>query len=1079
MAKILIVDDNATNRKLLVTILGHEGHAIFEAVDGEDGLSMARAEEPDLVISDILMPSMDGFEFVRRLRADPKLSHTAVIFHTAHYHEREARQLAQSCQVARVVLNPSVAAEILGAVRETLAGTPTRSADSGMVEFDREHLQLLTNKLSQHAGELRAANARLAALTELNVQLASERDPFKLLDNVCNSARSLLGSKYAVLAVGDVTTDETLMFSTSGLNLGVHAPARPRLNSGALGRVVTQRQPWRISGSRALQVDSGLPDSYPEASAFLAVPLSSLTRTYGWLCLADKIGADGFSVDDEEAARVLGALVGRIYEYGKLFRDVQDHSTRLQVEMARRERATSELRASEERFRQVADNIQDVFFIMTADYSQTLYVSPAYEQIWGQPCSSLYENPTAWANAIHPDDKDRVRAETQWDAGGTATNGEIEYRIIRPDRAIRWILTRTYKIPGDEATPARSVEVAADITERRQAEARVEHLNRVYAMLSGINSLIVRATERDQLLREACRLAVDSGHFRGAWCGWYDATGEVTPVAWAGDAPNLVARVRPEGAPGSHGDTIFTKVLQLNKPVICDDLGVVITRRLDLQEMIGRGYRAMVVLPLVIADTAVGCLTLVTDQLDFFDDEEMRLLNELASDISFALDHIRKADKLNYFAYYDALTGLANRTFFHQRLAQYVSTAQRNNDKLALVIMDPQRLESINDTFGRHMGDQVLRQIAERFSSSVGEVNKIGRLSGEHFAAVIEDIHYEGDVARTLEEWWKRCWDAPFILDGHEMRMSATAGIAVFPADGSDAEALLRNADAALKKAKLTGRKHLFYTRGLSEGIVERHSLETKLHHALEHDEFVLHYQPKVDLLTRRITGVEALLRWQSPEGGLVAPMKFIPLLEETGMIAQVGLWVLRQACSDRSLWLERGLSAPRIAVNVSTVQLRRDDFIRSTSNILRASGSEAGIDIEVTESMIMNDIIDSTAKLATLRDLGVRVSIDDFGTGYSSLAYLAKLPVEELKIDRSFVASMLDDSTALTLVSTIISLAHALKLEVVAEGVETEEQAKTLQLLRCDQMQGYLISKPLSFIDMTAYLGTSRKAVA
>src|SRR5450755_3935809 len=216
MAKILIVDDSATNRKLVVTILGHEGHAIFEAVDGEDGLSMARAEEPDLVISDILMPSMDGFEFVRRLRADPKLGHTTVIFHTAHYHEREARQLAQSCQVAHVVLKPSVAAEILGAVRETLAGTPTRSNGANMADFDREHLELLTNKLSQHVGELRAANARLAALTELNVQLASERDPFKLLDNVCNSARSLLGSKYAVLAVGDVTTDETLMFSTSG-----------------------------------------------------------------------------------------------------------------------------------------------------------------------------------------------------------------------------------------------------------------------------------------------------------------------------------------------------------------------------------------------------------------------------------------------------------------------------------------------------------------------------------------------------------------------------------------------------------------------------------------------------------------------------------------------------------------------------------------------------------------------------------------------------------------------------------------------------------------------------------------------
>jgi diguanylate cyclase (GGDEF)-like protein/PAS domain S-box-containing protein len=1076
MAKILIVDDNATNRKLVVTILGHAGYATLEAVDGVDALTMARAEQPDLVISDILMPSMDGFEFVRRLRADSKVAHTPVIFHTAHYHEREALNLARSCQVARVVVKPSVAAEILNAVRETLAGTPAAPNDAVSEGFDRKHLELLTNKLSQHAAELRAANARLAALTELNVQLASERDPFKLLESVCNGARDLLGSKYAVLAVREIAGDDTLMFSTSGLTVDNSVAARPHVYSGALGRVVTEARPWRISVDSGQNIASGLPDSYPAASAFLAVPLSSLTRTYGWLCLADKVGADGFSAEDEQVLGVLGAQVGRIYENGKLYREMQAQATRLQVEMANRERAMLELRASEERFRQVAENIQDVFFIQTADYSQTLYVSPAYEQIWGRPCSSLYENSTAWTDAIHPDDQQRVRAATGWDAGGTSGNGSIEYRIVRPDGAVRWILARTFQIPGDAGTAARSVGVATDITERRQAEARVEHLNRVYAMLSGVNSLIVRVTERDELLREACRLAVDSGRFKSAWCGWYDDTGQVTAIAWAGDAPTLLPRIWPEIAPVNHGDTIFTTVSRLNQPVICDDLGVVVTRVLDLKAMSHSGHRAMVVLPLVVADKSVGCLTLVTDELAFFDEDEMRLLNELAGDISFGLDHIEKADKLHYFAYYDALTGLANRTFFHQRLAQYVSTAQRSNRKLALVIADPQRFESINDTFGRHVGDQILRQIAERFIGSVGDPNKVGRISGEHFAAVIEDIGYEGDVARTVDEWWKQCWDAPFVVDGHEARISATAGIAMFPLDGGDAEALLRNAEAALKNAKATSKKQLFYTRGLSEGIAERHSLEIKLHQALEHEEFVLHYQPKVDLQTRRVTGVEALLRWQSPDAGLVQPMKFIPLLEQTGLIAQVGLWVLRKACADRSLWLERGLNAPRVAVNVSTVQLRRDDFIRTTSNILRSSGTEAGIDIEVTESMIMDDIVDSTGKLATLRDLGVRVSIDDFGTGYSSLAYLAKLPVGELKIDRSFVASMLDDSSALTLVSTIISLAHALKLEVVAEGVETEEQAKILHLLRCDQMQGYLISKPLSFDDMTAFLAKSRK---
>src|ERR1700733_3641384 len=356
MAKILIVDDNATNRKLVVTILGHAGHATLEAADGEDGLMMARAEHPDLVISDILMPSMDGFEFVRRLRLDSKVGHTAVIFHTAHYHEREAHNLAKSCQVARVVVKPSVAAEILNAVRETLAGTPAASNGAVSEQFDREHLELLTNKLSQHAADLRATNARLAALTELNVRLASERDPFKLLESVCEGARNLLGSKYAVLAVRDIASDDTLMFSTSGLSVDDRAAARPQVHSGALGRVVTEGRPWRVSVAKGQNIASGLPDSYPTASAFLAVPLSSLTRTYGWLCLADKISAD-----DEQVLSVLGAQVGRIYENGKLYREMQNQATRLQVEMANRDRTMLELRASEERFRQGAENIQDVF----------------------------------------------------------------------------------------------------------------------------------------------------------------------------------------------------------------------------------------------------------------------------------------------------------------------------------------------------------------------------------------------------------------------------------------------------------------------------------------------------------------------------------------------------------------------------------------------------------------------------------------------------------------------------------------------------------------------------------------------
>jgi diguanylate cyclase len=453
----------------------------------------------------------------------------------------------------------------------------------------------------------------------------------------------------------------------------------------------------------------------------------------------------------------------------------------------------------------------------------------------------------------------------------------------------------------------------------------------------------------------------------------------------------------------------------------------------------------------------------------------MRLLGELAGDVSFALDHIEKAERLNYLAYYDALTGLANRTLFHERLGLHVSGAARSNRKLALVIVDPERFASVNDSLGRSAGDQLLRQIAERFTASVGDHDCIGRLGSDQFAAVIPDFRDEGELARLVEEWWRNWLATPFSLDGRELTIAAKAGIALFPGDGEDADTLMRSAEAALTNAKSSGKRYAYYAPHLTEHLAERLALENRMRHALENEEFVLHYQPKVDLTTRRLMGVEALIRWQNPELGLVPPAKFIPLMEENGFIVEVGAWVLRQACLDRSRWLERRVNAPRVAINVSTVQLQREDFVRTFSNLLKLAGSEAGIDIEVTESLLMANAADNMGKLTEIRNLGVGIALDDFGTGYSSLAYLTKMPVQTLKIDRSFIISMLDDPDTMTLVSMIISLAHALKLDTVAEGVESEEHAKILRLLRCDQMQGYLISKPLAFDDMSAYLARAR----
>ncbi len=419
MAKILIVDDNALNRKLLASLLHHEGHETLEAVDGKDALEAVRKGKPQLVMSDILMPTMDGYEFVRQLRADAEFNETPVIFHTAHYHEREAQRLAQVCGVARVLAKPSESAEILLAVEQALAGLRPSGARPLAAEFDRQHLQLVTDKLSQNAMELRAANARFAALIELNVQLASERDPRVLLERVCHAARDLMGAKYAVLAIARAADGAAGLFATSGLDLGGDPAQRPSLQAGLLGEVFAQRRPLRVFNKHARRTDIGLPECYPPARAFLVTPLCSLTRTYGWLCLADKLGAEGFSAEDERIIATLGAQVGRIYENGSLYREVEQHAAQLLVEMEKRESAAAELRESEMRFRQLAENIQDVFFIVSADYSQTFYLSPAYERIWGRPRDAVYENAMAWADSIHPEDQARVRAATQ-ERGGEA-----------------------------------------------------------------------------------------------------------------------------------------------------------------------------------------------------------------------------------------------------------------------------------------------------------------------------------------------------------------------------------------------------------------------------------------------------------------------------------------------------------------------------------------------------------------------------------------------------------------------------------------------------------------------------------
>lgn len=734
----------------------------------------------------------------------------------------------------------------------------------------------------------------------------------------------------------------------------------------------------------------------------------------------------------------------------------------MHIDVSEKRQAEETLRMSEARFREMAETIRDVFFLRDS-VGRMLYVSPAYAEIWGYSCESLYANPDSWADALHPEDRTATLNITR--RGLLAGVFEVEHRIVRPDGSIRWIESRGFPVRDAAGTVVRIAGVATDITARKCAELGMQRLNRVNAVLSQINGLIVRARDRDELFEDACRIAVEAGGFRMAWIGLVDRTAmKLVPVASAG-AGRFLADVEErmmllDDAPSGYDPSAIA--MRERKTVLINDVANA-TQIRDADPYLERGIRSLVSLPLMIDAAAVGVLGLHAPEAGFFDEAEMKLLLELAQDIAFAIDHIDKQERLNYLAYYDALTGLANRSLFIERVSQYMKTAAAAGYSLAIFLVDLERFKYFNDSLGRPAGDALLRQVAGWLTHSIGDASLLARLGADQFAVILPAVRNEGDVARLLEKLMAVFVDQSFQLEDDTYRVAARTGVALFPQDGNEADALFLHAEAALKNAKAGGDRYLFYSQKMTETMVGKLTLENQLRQAIDREEFVLHYQPKASFANGKLASAEALIRWNDPRIGQVLPNRFIPVLEETGLIHEAGRWVLRKAIANYLHWRDTGLPAVRIAVNVSALQLRDLGFIAELEEALAVDArAAAGLELEITESLIMADVKHSISTLQAVRAMGVTVAIDDFGTGFSSLSYLVKLPVDTLKIDRSFVVAMTDSSQGQSLVTTIINLAHSLKLNVVAEGVETEEQSRLLRLLGCDEMQGYLFSKPL-----------------
>lgn len=443
----------------------------------------------------------------------------------------------------------------------------------------------------------------------------------------------------------------------------------------------------------------------------------------------------------------------------------------------------------------------------------------------------------------------------------------------------------------------------------------------------------------------------------------------------------------------------------------------------------------------------------------------------------------RVEERIRNLAYFDGLTQLPNRHYFSENVSKALHHAKRHNRVLGVLSMDLDQFKRINDTLGHSVGDRLLQAVAGRLQEGIraqdtlalGEPDAtlgLARLGGDEFCILLTEISQFHDAARVARRIVESL-SVAFVIDDNELFVTTSIGIALYPLDGDDAETLIKNADAAMYYAKSQGRNNYqFYGKTMNSRALEKLAMESQLRKAIERSEFELHFQPKLDLRTSRVSGAEALIRWRHPELGMVPPIDFIPLAEESGLIVPIGEWVLRAACEESMQWQSQGLPPVHVAVNISSPHFRHSGLLPMVARVLHETGLPPEcVEVEVTESMLMDDMETTLATLHRLKDMGLRLAIDDFGTGYSSLAYLKRFPLDALKIDRSFVKDTPAAADDAAITSAIIAMAHSLKLEVVAEGVETEAQLEFLRARGCEYVQGYLISRPVPAPDFRALL--------
>lgn len=733
-----------------------------------------------------------------------------------------------------------------------------------------------------------------------------------------------------------------------------------------------------------------------------------------------------------------------------------------QAEMTRaRDLAEEMLRARESRLRDIINTSNAWIWECDADARYT-FSSPSVRQVLG------YDDHDVLGRTVHgychPDDEAAFRALFDSLKRGDEQLAQRTLRCRTNDGESRWIDRDVVAVRDERGDFAGLRGADRDVTDRKRQELRIERLNRALAFLSEANSAMLRIRAREELLEEACRIAIRMGGYAAATIYLKPAEGDLPVVRRAVNAQ----RTRALPKESLEGGGTVARALRSGLPAVNEDhtAGPPSPERERLLQL---GLRASAALPLLLDSTPVGVLHLHAAEAGVFESEELALLHQVAGNIAFALQYLHSKDTARYLQYFDPVTALPKRVLYLQRLTDAMNRAA--DRRLAVLVLDVKNLSVVNDSLGRAAGDLALQLIAERLKSRFGRSRCLAHLGGGTYATLHPDV--PGDAAaNAVAAEVQRLFDEPFDLLEQEVPLTVRAGMAIYPEDGEDAPALLHRAETALAWAKEANHGHVRHNADMNVLASERLSMTSRLRRAVADRTFELHFQPKVALATGCVEGVEALLRWRDPERGYLPPSRFVPMLESEGLIDKVGRWALEQALAETADWRTPSGTPVAVAVNVSPVQFRSRAFVRDVLSLLpRADAARPRLELEITESMLMDNIDATVEMLEELREHGVAIHIDDFGTGYSSLQVLSRLPLDGLKVDRSFVNRLHTAAQERTVVQATISLAEGLGLKTIAEGVETKEQLRALHELGSNAVQGFLIRPPAPAVDLGEWL--------